>query len=78
MTYAIFLLPRTLRRSQEQLTEKLKLFEARIKAKEEQEQAELLASGAITEGQGASYSGEQQAITDQPEGDDSPNNKKEL
>lgn len=34
MTYAVFMLPRTLQRSQEQLAANLKLFEQRLKDKE--------------------------------------------
>lgn len=48
MTYAVFMLPRALRRSQEQLSERLLELQKRIKLKEQAEKA-AAAEKAITE-----------------------------
>lgn len=40
MTYAVFMLPRALKKSQEQLSANLKVFEAKIREKEAAEAAE--------------------------------------
>lgn len=50
MTYAVYMLPRVLRRSQEKLTERLMILQLKLKEKADAEEAaEKLNSTAITE-----------------------------
>lgn len=49
MTYAVYMLPRVLRRSQDKLTERLMLLQLKLKEKADAEEAAEINSSAITE-----------------------------